>query len=172
MQERKLLRLRNFDYSTPGAYFITTCVHSRSNELGIVENGVMILNESGKIVEQQWKWLFDQYKYLEMGAYCVMPDHFHGIICIAPDADADADADVRNGRDRSVHRGNKGVKIKSIPELVGAFKTTSSKHIHLKEHPLFKWHKSFYDVIIRDGESYRQISEYIIYNPMNWKRKK
>jgi REP element-mobilizing transposase RayT len=60
------------------------------------------------------------------------------------------------------------IKIKPIPELIGAFKTTSSKMIHLSGNRNFKWQKSFYDVIIRDDESYQRISEYIINNPANW----
>ena len=86
------MRLAGYDYATPGAYFITACVHGRKNEFGIVENDVMQLNEYGLIVEQQWKWLFDQYDYLKTGEYCVMPNHFHGIIQIT----------VGNGRDRSL----------------------------------------------------------------------
>jgi len=82
IHERKSMRLTGHDYVSPGAYFITTCVHGRKNEFGIIENGMMKLNEYGLIVKQQWKWLFDQYDYLKAGEYCVMPNHFHGIIWI------------------------------------------------------------------------------------------
>ncbi len=169
IRERKLLRLAGYDYTAPGAYFITACVHGRKNEFGIIENGVMQLNEYGLIVEQQWKWLFDQYDYLKTGEYCVMPNHFHGIIQIT----------VGNGRDRSLRDGDRfprdgdrslhrGGKIKSIPELIGAFKTTSSKLIHIAGNNKFKWQKSYYDVIIRDDESFCRISEYIRNNPKHW----
>ena len=82
IRERKLLRLSGYNYATPGAYFITACVNGRMNDFGEIDNGLMKLNEYGKIVERQWKWLFDQYEYLKMGEYCVMPNHFHGIIWI------------------------------------------------------------------------------------------
>ena len=84
IRERKSIRLKDYDYATPGAYFITTCVHGRVNEFGIIENGVMKLNDSGYIVKNQWHWLFDQYEYLKIDEYCVMPNHFHGIIWIDP----------------------------------------------------------------------------------------
>ena len=82
IRERKLLRLAGYDYATFGGYFITICVHGRKNEFGIIAGDVMQLNEYGLIVEQQWKWLFDQYDYLQIDEYCVMPNHFHGIIWI------------------------------------------------------------------------------------------
>ncbi|GAB1352045.1 hypothetical protein MASR1M12_07760 [Erysipelotrichia bacterium] len=176
IRERKLLRLAGYDYTAPGAYFITACVHGRKNEFGIIENGVMQLNEYGLIVEQQWKWLFDQYDYLKTGEYCVMPNHFHGIIQITVGNGRDrslrdGDRSLRDGDrfprdcDRSLHRGG---KIKSIPELIGAFKTTSSKLIHIAGNNKFKWQKSYYDVIIRDDESFCRISEYIRNNPKHW----
>ena len=160
IRERKLLRLAGYDYTAPGAYFITACVHGRKNEFGIIENGVMQLNEYGLIVEQQWKWLFDQYDYLKTGEYCVMPNHFHGIIQIT----------VGNGRDRSLRYCDRSrdEKIKPVPELIGAFKTTSSKLIHIAGNNKFKWQKSYYDVIIRDDESFCRISEYIKNNPKHW----
>ena len=71
------------------------------------------------------------------------------------------------------------VKIKSLSELMGAYKTTVSKQIHLIEctdrsRPVytFKWQRSFHDSIIRDVESFQRISNYIINNPKNWKQDK
>ena len=165
IRERKLLRLAGYDYATSGAYFITICVHGRKNEFGIIAGDVMQLNESGLIVEQQWKWLFDQYDYLQIDEYCVMPNHFHGIIWITGSVGNGHDnTPVGNGRDRSLRDG----KIKPIPELIGAFKTTSSKLIHRAGNEQFKWQKSYYDVIIRDNESLQRICEYIKNNPKHW----
>ncbi|MFZ5950344.1 MAG: hypothetical protein ACOYXC_06545 [Candidatus Rifleibacteriota bacterium] len=77
---------------------------------------------------------------------------------------------VGNGRDRSLrYDGSHQItKIKPIPELIGAFKTTSSKLIHNAGKINFKWQKSYYDVIIRDNESLQRISEYIKNNPKHW----
>jgi REP element-mobilizing transposase RayT len=164
IRDRKLLRLNGYDYATPGAYFITTCVHGHKNEFGIIENGAMQLNNSGWIINQQWKWLFDQYEYLRIGEYCVMPNHFHGIIWITTPVGNGRDATMQpvgNGRDRSL-------RDKPIPELIGAFKTTSSKLIHKIGNENFKWQKSFYDVIIRDDESLHRMTHYIKNNPLNW----
>ena len=93
----------------------------------------------------------EQYTYVELDAYVIMPNHFHGIISI-----------VGNGRDRSLQ------KIKPLPELVGAFKTTSSKLIHKAGFTEFRWQKSFYDHIIRNETSLLRIREYIANNSLQW----
>jgi REP element-mobilizing transposase RayT len=83
-----------------------------------------------------------------------MPNHCHGILIIDPD--------VGNGRNRSLP------KIKPLFELIGAFKTTSSKKIHEAGLREFKWQKSFYDHVIRNDKSLYRIRKYIINNPLKW----
>lgn len=114
----------------------------------------MIPNNSGKIVMDKWIWLSEQYSYVVLDQYITMPNHFHGILAIV-------DGD-RNGRDRSLQ------KVKSISSLIGAFKTTSSKEIHLNSDKAFKWQKSFYDRIIRNEAELSNIQRYIFYNPLSW----
>ncbi len=141
LRERKPLRLAGYDYATPGSYFITICVHGRKNEFGMLADDMMQLNEYGSIIEQQWKWLFDRFDYLQIDEYCVMPNHFHAIIWIT--GHGRDHVSVGNGRDRSLrNRPQRDVKIKPIPELIGAFKTTSSKLIHRAGNERFKWQKS------------------------------
>src|SRR3989344_1165081 len=129
--KRKQNRLSNYDYSQPGYDFLTICVHDRVCCFGNVENNKMILNDLGKIVEQQWLWLKQRYPYVDLDVHQIMPNHFHGMLII-----------VGNGRDHSLQ-----AKIKPLPELIGAFKTTSSKLIHKLGNLDFSWQKSFYDHI-------------------------
>ena len=165
MRERKLNRLSGYDYSTAGSYFITICIKNRECMFGEILDGEMKLNESGKITDEQWKWLFQQYNYIRMDEYVIMPNHFHGIIHIVV-GNGNID-DVGNGRDRSLHR-----KIKPIPELIGAFKTTSSKLIHRNGNIEFHWQKSYHDRIIRNERELYRIQKYITNNPKNWNRDK
>jgi REP element-mobilizing transposase RayT len=153
MKDRKKQRLSQYDYSTPGAYFINVCVENMRCRFGEVRDGSMNLNETGKIVNNQWNWMFEQYPYIHRDEFVIMPNHVHGILQIAG-----------NGRDRSLQE----QKIKTISELIGAFKTTSSKMIHLAGQPDFKWQKSFYDHIIRDEKELHSVREYIVNNPMSW----
>ncbi len=153
MESRKRQRLSDFDYTSPGAYFITVCVEDMRCTLGNVLDGRAVLHETGEIVKQQWDWLFLQYPYLVKDEYVVMPNHFHGIIHIGG-----------NGRDRSLQDS----KIKSLSELIGAFKTTSSKKIHLLGQRNFQWQKSFYDRVVRNEDELHLIREYIVNNPLKW----
>ena len=151
MNYRRLNRLGGYDYAQEGYYFVTVCVKERVEWFGNIEDGKMILNEYGKIVKQQWGWLVQHYPYLASDEYVIMPNHVHGIVVIE-----------RNGHDRSLR------KIKSLSELIGAFKTTSSKIIHQAGCSDFQWQKSFYDHIIRNEQSLTQIREYIRHNPLKW----
>lgn len=116
----------------------------------------MELNEYGKICETQWHWLAKQYPYVVLHEFCVMPNHIHGIIEINSSR-------AGNGRDHSLH-----VKIKSLSELMGAYKTTTSKQIHALGLKSFAWQKSFHDHIIRRSDPLNIIADYIKNNPMKW----
>ncbi len=157
-----------YDYSQNNLYFITICVQNRICCFGTVgigrELSVLIdnpdhtirkmnLNEFGKIAENQWEWLANQYSYLVLHSFIVMPNHVHGLIEINSDLVTD-----------------KSIKIKSLSELIGAYKTTSSKQIHLLENEKFAWQRSFHDHIIRDDAAYERICNYIETNPERWEK--
>ncbi|MDD4900640.1 MAG: hypothetical protein PHS62_00805 [Patescibacteria group bacterium] len=173
MRVRKLNRLPFFDYAQNGFYFVTICVKDREEIFGQVINEKMVLNRCGWVIRNQWQWLAGRFPYLELDEYIVMPNHLHGILMINTDDDnvgtvgAGRDGDnVGTGRDLSLQCG----KIKSVSELIGAFKTTSSKLIHYMGYSDFAWQRSFYDHIIRNEKSLIKIREYIINNPAKWER--
>ena len=114
----------------------------------------MVLNDFGTIAEQQWHWLGEQYSYIVLYEFVVMPNHIHGIIEI----------------NRSRIKSSDPIKIKPLSELIGAYKTSVSKQIHLAGFIEFKWQRSFYEHIIRDEKSLETISDYILNNPENWER--
>lgn len=126
----------------------------------------MLLSKKGNIALEQWHWLGNQYPYIDLISFVIMPDHVHGIIYI--------DA-VGNGRDRYLPNHDRFPdinltirKIKPLPELLGAYKTTVSKRIHLSGDTNFTWQKSYHDHIIRNIKSLNIIKRYIEYNPENW----
>ncbi len=80
---RKTIRLQRYDYSQPGAYFVTICTQDRRSLLGEIVDNSMILNEYGMIVHETWAWLSRQYAHVTLDAFVVMPNHLHGIICIS-----------------------------------------------------------------------------------------
>ena len=157
MKERKRNRKLGFDYSTEAIYFLTICCKNRIHHFGKIENKKMILNEYGKITNEQIQWLEQQYPYFILHNYIVMPNHVH-ILCeiLIEKSRTDSSRAVRTG------------KIKSISELMGAFKTTSSKKNHLAGNNLFQWQRSFHDHIVRNDYSYQNIFNYITQNPEKW----
>ena len=164
---RKANRLKYFDYSSDNLYFVTSCVNDRNCCLGKIEEGIMKLNIYGEIAKTQWFWLAKQYEYVILHAFVVMPNHIHGIVEINRNSLTNR-MDAGTSRDLSLHPSE--IKIKSLSELMGAYKTTSSKQIHLAGLINFIWQRSFHDHIIRNYIAYQNISNYINENPSNWKQ--
>ena len=179
------MRLKEFDYSDDGLYYVTICVQDHIKCLGCIKNDKMELNDFGKIVNRQFEWMQNQYPYIKIAEYIVMPDHIHAIIeinrnFINENGGTGRDLSLQNPRDLSLQNprdlslqqpnilGNpQQIKIKPLPELVGAFKTTSSKKIHESGFTDFRWQRSYHDRIIRNKIQYTRISEYIRKNPEN-----
>jgi len=159
LRERKLNRLRSYDYSQVGSYYLTICTKNKEEFFGGIRNGKMVLNKYGMIISQQWNWLFKQYLYINKDEYIIMPNHFHAVMQIHS---------YERGRDRSRPVPTITIKHKSLSELIGAFKTTSSKQIHNLGCNHFLWQRLFYDRIIRNECEYIAIRQYILDNPKNW----
>jgi len=83
IHHRRSIRLEGYDYSQAGLYFITICTQNHLCLFGEIEKGEMILNDAGRMVERQWIALHHRFDGAKMHEYCVMPNHFHGIIELA-----------------------------------------------------------------------------------------
>jgi REP element-mobilizing transposase RayT len=169
MRERKQIRLSGFDYSTPGAYFVTICVHNRDCVLGRITDGKMDLNQFGKIVLDCWNDLPNHYCNCRLGEFVVMPDHVHGIVCIVGNG-LKPFPTIANGTS-VVPDGSKpsAEKWHGLPEIMRGLKTFSSRRIN-ESHPgdRFQWQKSYHDHIIRNEDELWRIGRYIRQNPQKW----
>ncbi|MCL4500583.1 MAG: YraN family protein [Deltaproteobacteria bacterium] len=154
--KRKSPRLPDYDYSRPGAYFITICIQNKKFLLGDIREGIICLKAAGKMVEKWWLKLESKYPWIKTDQYfAVMPNHFHGIVFIeAPEG---------------------GYMDPPLQKIMQWFKTmTTNEYVHgVKEYdwppfPGSLWQRSFYEHIIRDEESLNRIREYIINNPLRW----
>ena len=184
LRSRKPNRMKGKDYSEDGCYFVTSNCKDNKHHFGKVVNGEMVLNEFGEIAKQQILWLQEQYPYLKIHNWVVMPNHVHFLMEIDRGR-----IGIGTGRDlsvpnRALNQSNSEslensieifekneippIKIKSISSLLGAFKTTSSKQIHLAGNEDFAWHRSFHDNIVRNSEAFRNIDRYITNNPKKW----
>jgi len=87
VHKRRSLRLRNYDYSMAGAYFVTLCTHRRDCLFGDVTRGAMALNDAGRMVESVWLELPVRFPRLELDLFVAMPNHFHGIVVLHGERD-------------------------------------------------------------------------------------
>lgn len=156
--DRKSIRLKEYDYSSAGWYFVTICAQKRECVFGHVSKGDVILNRIGQIVMECWKWLPQQYQYVNLDEWVIMPNHLHGIIII------------NNDRGMGGSRTAPTTKIKPLGALIGAFKTVSTKRIR-QEYDCSEasfWQRNYYEHVIRNDADLLRIREYIINNPVNW----
>jgi putative transposase len=166
-------RLQNWNYASPGLYFITICTKNRKRYFGEITNDTMTLNDLGLFVQSEWikSPELRPDMNLELGEFVVMPNHFHGIMMIGENEFNRVDG----GRD-AMHRvstcANKfGPKSKNLGSIMRGFKssvTTYSKKLNVE----FGWQERFHDHIIRNHDEFVRISNYILNNPNNWKEDK
>lgn len=82
IHHRRSIRLRDYDYSQNGAYFVTVCVNKKLELFGNIVDSGMVLNRAGKMTGEIWEKLPEKFDGVFLDEYCVMPNHFHGILVI------------------------------------------------------------------------------------------
>ncbi len=82
VHHRQSIRLRDYDYSRAGAYFVTVSAWQRECLFGEVVDGVMRLNDAGRVVDESWKQILTHFSDVDIDRYIIMPNHFHGIVVI------------------------------------------------------------------------------------------
>lgn len=154
-RQRKPVRLKGYDYSRPGYYFVTICTYERACLLGVVEKDKMNINQYGKIVSEKWREITDHFNNVKLDKFIVMPNHVHGVVRLI---------------ERTVGTGHalSGKEKSNLSIIVGSYKSAVTKEINLLEGPFFKWQRSFYDHILRDKSYVKNIRQYIKNNPLNW----
>jgi len=159
MRERKIIRLQGYDYSNPGYYFITMCVHNRENIFGSITDNELILNKYGTIAKNCWFELPEHFPFCEIDEFVVMLDHVHGIIKIV--------GDINIVGDRHSYPLQENIKpqYKKLPVIIGSYKSAVTKLIHQSGRCDFKWQRSFHDRIIRNENEFNRIKKYIKNNP-------
>lgn len=171
---RRSIRLKGYDYSQAGLYFVTICTQNRACLFGKIENGVMILNDAGKMIKTEWLTLPERFKNIALHEYIVMPNHFHAILEIVGAtlvvAQNGTVAQNEKGQPQGIAPTNK-----TIGEILGAFESIATveyirgvKNNNWQTFDKKLWQRNYHEHIIRDEQSYLKISDYIINNPANW----
>lgn len=153
LPKRKPTRLKDYDYSQNGAYFITICTCNRKPLFGTITNGTMQLSEIGKIAEQELLLIGSRYTNIKINKHVIMPNHIHMIILIEPP--------------EGIYPFNADKKY-DISNVVGKFKAGVSRIARNAFMRSEIWQRSFHDHIIRGEKDYRKIWEYIDTNLLKW----
>ena len=190
LPRRKPTRLRDYDYSQRGAYFVTICAQHRKCLFGTIVDGQMQLNTISKIVVECWNRIPQHFPFVELGESVIMPNHIHGIIACNPvgagsprptegaqpphpivGALAPRPTDEKTPNPTIGARSLCPPKNSSaLGKIVAYFKYQSTKHINQRHNtPGTRiWQRNYHDHIIRDDPDLQRIRQYIQDNPMKW----
>ena len=184
---RRSIRLKGYDYTRPGAYFVTICTQNRACLFWDDHNDKIVLSPMGLIAKRAWLDLPRHYAHAQMDAFCIMPNHVHGIIVlncddVSPRRGGSAPAaDIGPGQMIDCNRplpfqpqtrpySDDTGDRHGLPELVRAFKSFSARRINAARHTpgVPVWQRNYYEHIIRNQDEWQRIRDYILANPENW----
>ena len=166
-RNRRSIRLKGYDYSRSGGYFITVCVRNRECLFGEIRDGEMRLNEWGRIVADEWMKTARIRNEIELDEWVIMPNHFHGIIIVRATVGATGRSPVHGAGGAG---GAAGPKSKSIGAVMAGFKSAVTKRINMiRKTPGARiWQRNYWEHIIRGELELSRIREYIRNNPGKW----
>jgi REP element-mobilizing transposase RayT len=184
---RRSIRLKGYDYSKEGFYFITICCEDKAKIFGEIIDGKMILNEFGQIANEEWLNTANIRQNCKLHAHIIMPDHIHGIIEILFSENPNNQIGAFKSPSHTIGafiRGFKIATIKRIKDKIYSYSGDSSwgelqfaptefaptdiiKKLNYKI-----WQRNYYEIIIRNELAYLNIARYIKNNPANYKTKR
>lgn len=168
IRQRKPNRLKFFDYSLSGYYFVTICTKDRQEYFGDIINNKMVLNKYGKIVKKYWLELPNNYNNIDLNEFMIMPNHVHMIIFIKNVFNPVGTIHELSLQYKTVRRYWLKRRNMLLCKIIGFLKMNMSKQIHQSGLNSFCWQRSYYDHIIRNEYSLNRIRQYIRDNPANW----
>lgn len=177
---RRSIRLKGWDYASPGYYFITICTQGRECRFGEILNGKMMLNNAGKMAEKYWLDIPIHYPHAELDEFIIMPNHVHGISGIKdfvgaydhtpqrPNRSVPKEANIysplRTASDEPLMKS----PSKTVGSIVRGFKIGVSLWFRKNTEMLSVWQRNYYEHIIRSEAELDQTRQYIRNNPVEW----
>ncbi|MFQ5713870.1 MAG: transposase [Candidatus Scalinduaceae bacterium] len=164
LHHRRSIRLKDYDYSQQGGYFVTICARNRELLFGRIAEEKMLLNDAGKFANKCWLEIPEHFLHVTLDEFIVMPNHIHGIIII----DTMGNVGVQNFE--PLHKQNKYQQIipKSIGSIIRGFKIGVTKWFRKNTNIYNVWQRNYYEHIFRNEDGLNRIRECIINNPIQW----
>ncbi len=153
-KSRKSIRMPTFDYSLPGAYFVTIMTFRRQPIFGSLLNDHIHLSPLGELASSVWIGLPSRFSEVDLDEFIVMPNHFHGILIIK---------DERNRPISDLYPSRL-----LLGTLIGTYKSIVTRFYHVNSPETCEpvWQRNYYEHIIRDNNELDQIRQYIQENPV------
>ena len=166
IKNRQSIRLKNYDYSKSGLYFVTICTENRECLFGDIVDGKMVLNDVGNMIQKLWNKITERFNMVELDEFVIMPNHIHGIVIIVG-------AGLVPARGERATTRVAPTIIHTIGDIIGAFKSlttheyiTGVKYNEWKPFNKRLWQRNYYEHIIRNENELIKIREYIKLNPL------
>ncbi len=192
---RRSIRLKGYDYTSPGSYFVTICTPDRVRLFGEVVDAEMQLNPYGRVVDTYLSRIPDHFPHVTLDAWVVMPNHVHAIITITDDHRSRGEAipqslttaeDVSESASSIIPESESriasplpptqphptGAPSGSLGAIVGNFKSIATRRINRMRHTpgVEVWQRNYWEHIIRNQAAYKRIEAYIHNNPARWEQ--
>jgi len=158
-KSKKQYRLKGYDYSSGGCYFVTICMQNRKHFFGQVVEEEIRLSKLGKIAKDYWLEIPKHFLCVELDQYVVMPNHVHGIVVIHSN---------RRNAPWHVPTGIQPLVKNSLSSIINHYKGAVKRFCNKNDLEYFSWQLRYYDHIVRNDEDLNRIREYIIHNPLKW----
>ncbi len=163
---RRSIRLKEYDYSLAGGYFVTIVTLWREFLFGEIVGGEMQFNALGRIVEECWQAIPEHFPNTDVEVFVVMPNHVHGIIIIHNETRRGTMPIV--GARQASPLPQHGTPPGSLGAIIGSFKSSVTRRAGRELNSANIWQRNYYEHILRDQHDYESITNYIAANPVNW----
>ena len=169
---RKSIRLKGYDYSQSGAYFVTICTYNKEYLFGNIVDEKMNLSETGAIVSKCWNNIPDHFPDALLDYFVVMPNHIHGIINIVGAKHSHL-VSTNEASPSSVNASSLqpyGTNPNSLGAIIQNFKSVTARKVNrmLGRQNVPLWQRHYYEHVIRNEDDLNEIREYIVNNPLKW----
>jgi REP-associated tyrosine transposase len=175
---RRSIRLKGYDYSRPGAYFLTMCVQDWEWKFGRVVNGKMQFSPAGEIAHRCWEEIPEHFKNAILDKFIIMPNHMHGIVILKSQEEESSSVGVgveyiqprHNNLETQIERQNRYQHVipNSISSILRSYKAAVTRLCRESGMFDFRWQRNYYEHIVRNYRALYAIRAYIRNNPAKW----
>ncbi len=159
LPQRRNPRIKGYDYSQAGYYFVTICTKGRAEILSRIKGGKSFLTPIGTLVDAEWRRSELLRSEIELDAFIVMPNHLHCIVRIIQTSE----------RPNAGRAHDHGLETRSLSSLITGFKSSVTKLLRVSGlFPESPWQRGYYEHIIKNEMELNKIREYILNNPARW----